>query len=129
VPTTVGSFFNGVFLIALALSIFLQSIERFISVEPIKDPLSVIIVGAVGLCINLLSAFIVHGQIISMSPLRFISIDVYVSEHGHHGTSDNVVPVASTSNLELNNFGMRRSQDVANDRMPVAIEEGNIVRL
>ncbi|TLD08720.1 uncharacterized protein PgNI_06729 [Pyricularia grisea] len=31
--TILGSFFNGVFLLALGLSIFLQSIERFISLE------------------------------------------------------------------------------------------------
>lgn len=28
-----GAFFNGVFLLALGISIFLQSIERFISIE------------------------------------------------------------------------------------------------
>lgn len=31
--TILGSFFNGVFLLALGLSIFLQSIERFVSLE------------------------------------------------------------------------------------------------
>lgn len=33
-----GAFFNGVFLLALALSIFLQSIERFVNVEPVHSP-------------------------------------------------------------------------------------------
>jgi zinc transporter 1 len=31
--TLLGAFFNGVFLLALGLSIFLQSIERFISLQ------------------------------------------------------------------------------------------------
>lgn len=31
--TLLGAFFNGVFLLGLGLSIFLQSIERFVSIE------------------------------------------------------------------------------------------------
>lgn len=31
--TMLGAFFNGVFLLALGLSIFLQSIERFITIQ------------------------------------------------------------------------------------------------
>ena len=58
----VGAFFNGVFLLALALSIFLQSIERFVNIEPMKDPRSMLVVGCVGLALNLLSAGIVHGE-------------------------------------------------------------------
>ena len=58
----VGAFFNGVFLLALALSIFLQSIERFVNIEPMKDPRSMLVVGCVGLGLNLLSAGIVHGE-------------------------------------------------------------------
>ncbi|KAJ0118049.1 cation diffusion facilitator family metal ion [Diaporthe amygdali] len=38
-----GAFFNGVFLLALGISIFLQSIERFISIERIEDPRLVMI--------------------------------------------------------------------------------------
>ena len=59
----VGAFFNGVFLLALALSIFLQSVERFINLEFVKDPFSVLIVGCVGLALNMLSATIVHGRL------------------------------------------------------------------
>jgi solute carrier family 30 (zinc transporter), member 1 len=58
----IGAFFNGVFLIALALSIFFQSIERFISLEIIDNPLWVIIVGGVGLVLNILSASVVHSS-------------------------------------------------------------------
>jgi solute carrier family 30 (zinc transporter), member 1 len=59
----VGGFFNGIFLLALALSIFLQSIERFINIESVEDPLSMLIVGCVGLTLNLISATIVHGRL------------------------------------------------------------------
>ncbi|KAJ3565187.1 hypothetical protein NP233_g7801 [Leucocoprinus birnbaumii] len=40
----VGAFFNGVFLIALALSIFLQSLDRFVHLEVIKKPLLVLVI-------------------------------------------------------------------------------------
>ncbi|KAI1189983.1 cation efflux protein [Nemania serpens] len=55
-----GAFFNGVFLLALGLSIFLQSIERFISIQRIESPKLVLIIGSVGLALNLLSATLLH---------------------------------------------------------------------
>ncbi|KAJ6591468.1 putative CDF zinc transporter [Mycena vulgaris] len=58
----VGAFFNGVFLLALALSIFLQSLERFINIEPVKTPEQVMIIGAVGLFLNIISVLVVHDH-------------------------------------------------------------------
>ncbi|KAL1633283.1 hypothetical protein SLS58_011149 [Diplodia intermedia] len=55
-----GAFFNGVFLLALGVSIFLQSIERFISLEHINNPLIVLIVGCVGLTLNIITAAFLH---------------------------------------------------------------------
>ncbi|KAJ6161304.1 cation diffusion facilitator family metal ion transporter [Penicillium chermesinum] len=71
-----GAFFNGVLLFALGISIFLQSIERFISLEresedihlmiqrlietAIQQPKLVLIVGAIGLTLNLISALFLH---------------------------------------------------------------------
>ncbi|GAP84782.1 putative cation diffusion facilitator family metal ion protein [Rosellinia necatrix] len=55
-----GAFFNGVFLLALGLSIFLQSIERFIAVQPIENPKLVLIIGSVGLALNILSVTLLH---------------------------------------------------------------------
>ncbi|KAI1098308.1 cation efflux protein [Jackrogersella minutella] len=55
-----GAFFNGVFLLALGISIFLQSIERFISIERIENPELVLIMGCVGLALNLISATLLH---------------------------------------------------------------------
>jgi zinc transporter 1 len=55
-----GAFFNGAFLLALGLSIALQSIERFISIERVENPKLVLIVGAVGLTLNLISALFLH---------------------------------------------------------------------
>ncbi|KIK08833.1 hypothetical protein K443DRAFT_671887 [Laccaria amethystina LaAM-08-1] len=58
----VGAFFNGVFLLALALSIFLQSVERFVHVETITSPRLVLVIGCVGLGLNILSAIVVHDH-------------------------------------------------------------------
>ncbi|RSH87370.1 hypothetical protein EHS25_003279 [Saitozyma podzolica] len=55
-----GAFFNASFLLALALSILLQSIDRFISVPEIDHPLWVLIVGCCGLALNVLSILLVH---------------------------------------------------------------------
>ncbi|KAK8011716.1 hypothetical protein PG990_010681 [Apiospora arundinis] len=40
-----GAFFNGVFLLALGVSIFLQSIERFISLTHVENPKLMLIMG------------------------------------------------------------------------------------
>jgi zinc transporter 1 len=58
----IGAFFNGVFLLALALSICLQSMERFIIVEVVTSPELVLIVGCIGLVLNIIGAIVVHGK-------------------------------------------------------------------
>ncbi|KAI4188337.1 MAG: hypothetical protein L6R41_002211 [Letrouitia leprolyta] len=55
-----GAFFNGVFLVALGLSIFLQSIERFVTIQKMERPLLVLVVGCVGLTLNIISALFLH---------------------------------------------------------------------
>jgi zinc transporter 1 len=58
----VGAFFNASILLALALSIFLQSIERFINVPEVDNPFLVFIVGCVGLVLNSLCIMLCHGE-------------------------------------------------------------------
>ncbi|KAI0133001.1 cation efflux family protein [Xylariales sp. AK1849] len=55
-----GAFFNGVFLLALGISIFLQSIERFVSIQHVENPELVLIMGCIGLTLNILSATLLH---------------------------------------------------------------------
>lgn len=55
-----GAFFNGAFLLALGLSIGLQSIERFIDLKHVENPKIVLIVGCVGLTLNIISAAFLH---------------------------------------------------------------------
>merc|ERR1711977_203667 len=50
-----GAFFNGVFLLALGVSIFLQSIERFVSLQKVENPMLILIMGCVGLTLDIIS--------------------------------------------------------------------------
>ncbi|KAG0144832.1 hypothetical protein CROQUDRAFT_46776 [Cronartium quercuum f. sp. fusiforme G11] len=52
-----GAFFNGVFLLALSVSILLQTIERLLDPKPVEKPMYIIIVGSIGLTFNIISAF------------------------------------------------------------------------
>jgi zinc transporter 1 len=117
----VGAFFNGVFLLSLALSIFLQSLERFINMEHVKEPFLMLIVGCVGLTLNLLSAYFVH--------------DHHDHGHGHdqeldqelehdHGNSV-ITPVVSLTNREIgpdNDIDMT----VIDATISIDIEEQNL---
>lgn len=53
-----GGFFNGVFLLGLSFSVFLQAIEQFIDIEPVEDPRMTLVVGGIGLVLNLTIPFI-----------------------------------------------------------------------
>ncbi|KAJ5090529.1 hypothetical protein N7532_009213 [Penicillium argentinense] len=55
-----GAFFNGVLLLGLGISIFLQSVERFIALHRIEQPKIVFIVGCIGLGLNIISALFLH---------------------------------------------------------------------
>jgi zinc transporter 1 len=67
---TLGALVNGVFLIALCLSIFLEAIQRFVTPQTVSNPKLVLIVGCFGLASNILGLFLFH-------------------EHGHgHGDED-----------------------------------------
>ena len=55
-----GAFFNGAFLVALGLSITVQSIHRFIFIEYVERPKLVLIVGCIGLGLNVISALFLH---------------------------------------------------------------------
>lgn len=63
-----GALVNGVFLLALCFSIFMEAIERFFNVSEISNPKLVVIVGSLGLASNIIGLFLFH-------------------EHGHGGHS------------------------------------------
>ncbi|KAK0715712.1 cation efflux family-domain-containing protein [Lasiosphaeris hirsuta] len=58
----IGAFFNGAFLLALGVSIFFQSVERFIGtpLAQVDDTISMLIMGCVGLALNIISIALLH---------------------------------------------------------------------
>lgn len=57
---TLGALVNGVFLVALCVSIFLEAIQRFVDPPEINQPKLVLIVGCMGLASNILGLFLFH---------------------------------------------------------------------
>lgn len=57
-----GALINGVFLLALCFMIFIEAVQRFEAIEEIKQPELVLIVGCVGLVVNLLGLVLFHGM-------------------------------------------------------------------
>ncbi|EGX94766.1 metal ion resistance protein/transporter (Zrc1), putative [Cordyceps militaris CM01] len=58
--TILGAFFNGVFLLALGISILVQAIERFINISTIENPKLVLIIGCIGFGLNVLVMSFLH---------------------------------------------------------------------
>ncbi|KAJ4287355.1 Zinc resistance conferring protein [Kalmusia sp. IMI 367209] len=59
---TLGALVNGVFLVALCLSIFLDAIQRFVEPQEVSNPKLVLIVGSCGLASNILGLFLFHDH-------------------------------------------------------------------
>ncbi|KAL7418224.1 cation efflux protein [Mrakia frigida] len=57
-----GALINGVFLLALCFSIFLECIQRFFTVPEVTNPMIVVIVGSFGLASNVVGLFLFHDH-------------------------------------------------------------------
>ncbi|VDK18163.1 unnamed protein product [Anisakis simplex] len=55
-----GALINGVFLLALCFSIAIESLTRLVEPEMIKEPRQVLVVGTIGLLINIIGIFMFH---------------------------------------------------------------------
>jgi solute carrier family 30 (zinc transporter), member 1 len=76
---TLGALINGVFLVALCLSIFLEAIQRFVEPQEVSHPKLVLIVGCFGLASNIVGLFLFHDHGHSHG------------DHGHaHGQADDL---------------------------------------
>ncbi|KAK9721263.1 Zinc resistance conferring protein [Basidiobolus ranarum] len=56
----IGALINGVFLIALCFSIFIEAIQRFFQPQEIENPVLILIVGGLGLVVNIVGLFLFH---------------------------------------------------------------------
>jgi len=59
---TLGALVNGVFLVALCVTIFLDAIQRFVEPQIVSNPLLVLIVGCLGLASNLVGLLLFHDH-------------------------------------------------------------------
>ncbi|WEW60010.1 Zinc resistance conferring protein [Emydomyces testavorans] len=57
---TLGALVNGVFLVALCMSIFLEAIQRLVEPQQVKNPKLVLIVGCLGLLSNFVGLVLFH---------------------------------------------------------------------
>jgi zinc transporter 1 len=57
---TLGALVNGVFLVALCISIFLEAIQRFFEPQEVSQPKLILIVGCLGLASNIMGLFLFH---------------------------------------------------------------------
>ncbi len=59
---TLGALVNGVFLVALCVTIFLDAIQRFFEPQEVSQPMVMLIVGCLGLGSNLLGLVLFHDH-------------------------------------------------------------------
>ena len=59
-----GALVNSVFLIALCFTIIVEAVQRFIEIEEITDPDLMLIIGGLGLLVNVIGLFLFssHGK-------------------------------------------------------------------
>ncbi|KAL8839130.1 MAG: hypothetical protein Q9205_004329 [Flavoplaca limonia] len=107
---TLGALVNGVFLVALCLSIFLDAIQRFVEPQTVSNPRLVLIVGCFGLFSNILGLFLFH-------------------EHGHsHGGHDHGHSQKDSNKLAAAEEGQSNAGPVDPDKhtYTVADQSGNV---
>jgi len=81
-----GALVNAVFLVALCFSITVEACKRFIEVEEIHEPRLIVIVGALGLIVNIIGLFL-------------------FAEHGGHGHSHGGITHSHTRLTQLVSVG------------------------
>lgn len=91
---TLGALVNGVFLVALCVTIFLDAIQRFVEPQEVSNPQLVLIVGCLGLASNLVGLVLFHdhshgGHGHSHGPAAHAESDAEEGHAGHsHGYTD-----------------------------------------
>jgi zinc transporter 1 len=58
-----GALINGVFLVALCMTIALEAIGRIVAPPEISAPKLIVIVGSLGLASNIVGLFLFHGEL------------------------------------------------------------------
>ena len=96
-----GALVNAVFLLALSFTIFVEAVKRLIDTELVEQPELILVVGIIGLLINIVGIFLFHSHA------------TMGGGHGHsHGSKKSVeevaAPIAATDN-QLDGDRLRES--------------------
>merc|ERR1712223_927986 len=89
-----GALVNAVFLVALCFSITIESAKRFYEPEEIHNPKLILIVGALGLVVNLLGLFLFHEH--GGGHGHSHGGHGHGHSHGGHGTHSHLAALANT---------------------------------
>ena len=106
---TLGALVNGVFLVALCLSIFLEAIQRFVEPQTVSNPQLVLIVGCFGLASNIVGMFLFH-------------------EHGHSHGGSHAHSHGATDTLAAAEQGKSNTTIDAHTQV-IADEDGNVANV
>ncbi|KAF2099458.1 zinc/cadmium resistance protein-like protein [Rhizodiscina lignyota] len=101
---TLGALINGVFLVALCLSIFLEAIQRFVEPQEVSYPKLVLIVGCFGLLSNILGLFLFHDHGHDHGHSHEHADELGSAEEGHthfsYDDSEHATVADETGNIE-----------------------------
>ena len=115
-----GALVNAVFLIALCFSILVESLKRIVETEDINNPILVLIVGVVGLLVNVIGLVLFHRHGHGHSHGG--------SGHGHsHGSSNDadLKRLLQVQNGEANDKISRKSIHSSEDESEMNSETRN----
>ncbi|KAF8510485.1 cation efflux protein [Gautieria morchelliformis] len=87
----VASLINGVFLLALCFSIFIEALQRFFARPDVSHPKLIVVVGCLGLASNILGMFLFHEHSHSHGETSSKSNP----DHRTESTTANVLPVVA----------------------------------
>ena len=87
---TLGALVNGVFLVALCVTIFLEAIQRFVEKPNVTNPKLVLIVGCLGLASNLVGLVLFHDVGHNHGPGEGHSHGDEEAGHAHEHATDGI---------------------------------------
>ena len=101
-----GALVNAVFLSAMCFSILIEACKRFLQVEPVRDPVLIVVVGSIGLLVNVIGLFLFHQH--GHSPPKDCGSDrvLHSSAEGDCSSSHYNSKIVTTPSEQLNMKGV-----------------------
>lgn len=113
---TLGALVNGVFLVALCVSIFLEAIQRFVEPQEVSQPKLILIVGCLGLASNIMGLFLFHEHGHGHSHGHSHGDEITDAEEGHAHSHDHAG----------HDHGAQKSPNQGSDRTAVEDQSSSV---